>query len=110
MHALNLGSVLQNGMRRQIFKCSHPLPSDKEVQYQTVAETSPSNLAEAVDVRGGSYSELNSGQRSSTGCVSLIVCETSTMRRPEPNLACCATEKYFEDLIASHAVPNNLQV
>ena len=47
MHASNLGYVLQNGMRRQIFNCAHPLPSDKEVQYQTVAETSPSNLAEA---------------------------------------------------------------
>jgi len=65
VRALKLGSVLQNGMRRKTFYCSHPLPSDKGVQYQTVAETSPSNPGEAVNVRNGSYSELSSGQRSS---------------------------------------------
>jgi hypothetical protein len=37
-------------------------------------------------------------QRSSSGCVCLIVCEltTSTVRQPKSNLDCCATEKNTE--------------
>jgi len=94
-------------MRRKIFYCFQPLPSDIGARYQTAAETSPANIAEAVDVRSGSYF----GRRNTAECLSLIVCETSTTRRPPgPNLACCATKKHVEDLIASHTVRSNLQV